>query len=420
MENVYLCIDLKSFYASVECVMRGLDPMEEKLVVADPTRTEKTICLAVSPALKALGVRNRCRVFEIPKNIKYIMAPPRMKLYIDYAAQIYSIYLKYISSDDIFVYSIDEAFLDITDYLFAYKKNARELAVTILEDIRRTTGLRAACGIGSNLYLAKIALDISAKHSPDFIAELDEAKYRATLWEHTPLTDFWRIGRGTAAALAKLGIYNMKQITETEPARLYKSFGVDAELLIDHAWGRESTKITDVKSYKSQSNSLSSSQLLGLPADYDQARLLVAEMLELMSLELVDRGAVTGSITMHLSSAEKDVKSCHGTAKLPILTNSMRILSEYGDRLFTGIVPKDARIKHIIITYNDLRTEQYMEFDMFTDPSELERERKISRTVLELKRRFGKNAVIKGMNLQEGARTIERNAQIGGHRSGEE
>ena len=278
-EKVYLCIDLKSFYASVECVERGLDPMTTNLVVADPSRSEGTICLAVSPSMKALGVKNRCRVFEIPKSIDYIMAPPRLQKYIDYSAEIYGVYLNYISKDDIYVYSIDECFLDVTDYLKLYNKTPREMAVFLMGEITSQVGVRATCGIGTNLYLAKVALDITAKHSPDFIGELNEISYRETLWDHKPITDFWRVGRGTAKRLAKYGIYTMGDITEADEDLMYKVFGIDAELLIDHAWGLEPTTIKDIKAYKPKSNSLSRGQVLMRDYSFEEGRLIVKEMM---------------------------------------------------------------------------------------------------------------------------------------------
>ena len=281
-DRMYICIDLKSFYASVECAERGLDPMTTNLVVADMSRTEKTICLAITPAMKALGVHNRCRIFEIPPNVDYIAATPRMQLYIDYAAEIYGIYLKYISKDDIYVYSIDEAFMDVTQYLKLYQMSARQLGQRIIDDIYNTLHIRATCGIGTNLYLTKIALDISAKHSPDFIGELTEEKYQKTLWNHTPLTDFWRVGPGTARRLATYGIYTMGQLAHTDEDFLYRLFGIDAELLIDHAWGREPVTMADIKAYKPQTNCLSSGQVLPYDYNFQDGSLIVKEMMDLM------------------------------------------------------------------------------------------------------------------------------------------
>ena len=269
-QHIYLCIDLKSFYASVECVARGLDPMTTNLVVADPERSEKTICLAITPAMKALGIKNRCRLFEIPKHVSYRIATPRMQKYIDTAADIYAIYLKYISKEDIHVYSIDEAFMDVTDYLPLYQISARQLGQRIMEDIYRTTGIRATCGVGTNLYLAKVALDIAAKHSDDFIGELDENTYRHTLWNHKPLTDFWRVGPGIAKKLEPFGIRTMKDIAEADEDFLYHLFGVDAELLIDHAWGKEPVTIADIKNYHSRTNCLTSGQVLSCDYPFDK------------------------------------------------------------------------------------------------------------------------------------------------------
>lgn len=280
--SYYLVIDLKSFYASVECVERGLDPMTTNLVVADPERTDKTICLAVSPSMKALGVRNRCRVFEIPPDVDYIMAEPRMQKYIDYAADIYAIYLRYIAPKDIHVYSIDEAFLDITPYLERYHRTPREMALFLMGRISEEIGVRSTAGIGTNLYLAKIALDITAKHSPEFIGELTEESYREELWDHRPLTDFWRIGRGISDKLASRGIFTMRQLAMADEDMLYRLFGIDAELLIDHAWGRESTTIEDIKAYKPKVNSLSQGQVLMRNYDKDETRIIVREMMETM------------------------------------------------------------------------------------------------------------------------------------------
>ena len=279
-ERTYLCIDLKSFYASVECVERGLDPMKVNLAVADPERGTGTVCLAISPSMKALGVKNRCRVYEIPKNIEYIMAPPRMKLYINYSANVYAVYLKYLAKEDIHVYSIDEAFLDVTQYLALYRLTARELAVTIMEDIRMATGITAAAGIGTNLYLAKVALDIMAKHVADNIGCLDEELYRSMLWDHTPLTDFWRVGAGTQKRLRHVGIMTMGDIAHAQEDMLYNMFGVDAELLIDHAWGRESATMEDIKAYQPQSNSLSCGQALLRDYTFEEGRLIVKEMVD--------------------------------------------------------------------------------------------------------------------------------------------
>ena len=421
MDNrMYICIDLKSFYASVECRERGLDPLSTNLVVADPTRTEKTICLAVSPAMKALGVPGRCRVFEIPKSISYIMAPPRMQLYIDYSATVYSIYLKYLSKDDIHVYSIDEAFMDVTDYLVLYQMTARELGIRIMDDIYKTLGITATCGIGTNLYLAKIALDITAKHAKDHIGELDEETYRETLWNHKPLTDFWRVGRGIAKRLETMGIYTMGGIVKTDEEALYRAFGVDAELLIDHAWGREPTTMADIKNYRPKSNSIGSGQVLGCDCDYEGGKLIVKEMADLLCLELVDKGLVTDSITLHAGYNNRFGHApAHGTITMRVTTSSARQIMDYTVQLYERIVNRYIPIHRFFLTFNNVVDEVYQQYDLFTDPAELEKEHKLQKAMLDIKEKFGKNAILKGMNLQEGATTMERNCQIGGHRSGE-
>ena len=419
-QHIYLCIDLKSFYASVECVARGLDPMTTNLVVADPERTEKTICLAITPAMKALGIKNRCRIFEIPKHIKYITAPPRMQKYIDTAADIYAIYLKYIAKEDIHVYSIDEAFMDVTDYLELYRMSARELGQRIMDDIYRVTGVRATCGVGTNLYLAKIALDITAKHSPDFIGELDEDGYRKTLWNHKPLTDFWRIGPGIAKRLEPYGIRTMKDIANSDEDLLYHLFGIDAELLIDHAWGREPVTMADIKSYKSHTNCLSSGQVLGCDYPYDKGLLIVKEMMDLLCLDLVEKDLITKSITLHVSYPNRlNIPSAHGTATLDVETNSDVLLIPAVTALYERIVNPAYGVHRVNITCNNVMPEEYHQYHFFVDGNELERNRKMQQAVISIKNKFGKDAILKGMNLEEGAMTRERNHQIGGHKSGE-
>ena len=339
MSHTYLCIDLKSFYASVECVERGLDPMTTNLVVADPSRTEKTICLAITPAMKALGIKNRCRIFEIPKAVKYIVAPPRMQRYVDVSADIYAIYLKYISKEDIHVYSIDEAFLDVTEYLALYRLSARQLGFQIMQDIYEQTGIRASCGVGSNLYLAKVSLDITAKHAEDFIGELTEESYRQTLWTHKPLTDFWRVGAGTARRLDTFGIRTMKDVAAADENLLYKLFGVDAELLIDHAWGREPVTIADIKNYRPRTNCLTSGQVLGSDYPFDRGLLIVKEMMDLLCLDLVEKNLVTRSVTLHVGYSNRLNKpSAHGTTDLRTDTNSDLILIPAVTSLYERIV----------------------------------------------------------------------------------
>lgn len=412
-------MEIKSFYASVECVERGWDPLTARLVVADPERSEKTICLAVSPALKQMGVPNRCRVFQIPKEIPYKMAPPRMQLYIDYAAEIYGVYLKYIAKEDIQVYSIDEAFLDVTDYLHLYQMTAVELGRKIMQDILDTTKIPAACGVGTNLYLAKVALDILAKHETDRIAYLDEARYREKLWKHKPLTDFWRVGRGTVERLSNMGICTMEEIAHARESLLYKSFGIDAELLIDHAWGREPVTIADIKAYRPKNTSLSSGQVLPRDYSYEEGILVVKEMADLLCLDLVDQGLVTSHISLVIGySNQKCFEPAKGSTTLRSATSSNRRLLSYVEQLYRRIVRPGAYIRRITLTYTGVMTEDYQQFDLFSDPEETEKDVKAQRAVISIKQRYGRNAILKGMNLEESATTIERNGQIGGHKSG--
>lgn len=424
MENKreYMVIDLKSFFASVECVERGLDPFTTNLVVADPERESGTICLAITPAMKALGVKNRCRVFEIPKNIDYIMATPRMQLYIDYSAEIYGIYLKYIEKEDIHVYSIDEAFFDITAYRAYYQMSAKEIGTMLMEDVYRTTGITATCGIGTNLYLAKVALDITAKHAKDHIGMLDEETYCRQLWNHCPLTDFWRIGPGIAKQLASYGIVTMGELARTSQYNeelLYKVFGVDAELLIDHAFGRETTTMADIKKYKSHNNCVSSGQVLMRDYKFEEARLIVKEMTEQLCLDLVDKGLLTDSVTLYVGySHTVGCPAARGTVALRTATSSALTIRPRVAELFDKIVNRFIPVRRINICFNRVVEEAYQQFDLFTAPTDLEREHKVQKAVLEVKNHFGKNAVLKGMNLEEGGTTIERNKQIGGHKSG--
>lgn len=417
--RTYVCIDLKSFYASVECVERSLNPMTTKLVVADRERTEQTICLAVSPAMKALGVRNRCRLFEIPDNLSYITAVPRMQLYIDYSARIYGIYLKYVAKEDIHVYSIDEVFMDVTDYLIMYRMSARELGLCIMEDILKEVGIPATCGIGTNLYLAKIALDITAKNVPDRIGELTEETYCRDLWDYTPLEDFWRIGKGMSQKLASKGIFTMGDIARTPEDLLYHMFGVDAELLIDHAYGREPVTISDIKNYKAQSNSLSSGQVLPCGYSYENGALIVKEMADLLCLDLVDKDLVCESATLHLSYENRLMREpSHGTVSFDVATSSATMILPKVEELYMRIANRAGGIKKVSLTFNRVVPEGYGQYNLFVDPEETEREKKMQKAMLAIKKKYGKNAILKGMNLEEGAKTMERNQQIGGHRSG--
>jgi nucleotidyltransferase/DNA polymerase involved in DNA repair len=417
--RTYVCIDLKSFYASVECVERKLDPMTTNLVVADPERSEKTICLAVSPSMKALGIPGRCRVFQIPANIDYIMAPPRMQLYIEYSAEIYAIYLKYIAKEDIHVYSIDEVFMDVTDYLAMYQMTAKELSKKIMKDVKDTTGITATCGIGTNLYLAKVALDITAKHVLDNIGIIDEESYKRTLWNHKPLSDFWRVGSGISNRLEHMGIFTMKQIAEADEKMLYKQFGIDAELLIDHAFGRETTTMADIKAYKPKTNSISSGQVLERDYNYEEGKLIIKEMADLLCLELVDKGLVTDSITLHVGySNQLEKKAANGTTTMTVTTSSAKQIISYTVKLYERIVDRYTPVRRVTLTFNNVIDEIYKQYDLFTDPTEMEKEYKIQKAMLDIKDKYGKNAILKGMNLQKGATTMQRNRQIGGHKSG--
>ena len=392
--------------------------MTTRLVVADPERSDKTICLAVSPAMKALGVRNRCRVFEIPKHIDYIMATPRMQKYLDYSAEVYSIYLKYISKDDIHVYSVDEAFMDVTEYLSLYGMSAKELGQCIINDIYNTLGLRATCGIGTNLYLTKVALDITAKHAKDFIGELDEKKYRETLWTHTPLTDFWRIGSGIAKRLATYGIFTMQDITNADENLLYKLFGVNAELLIDHAWGKEPVTIADIKSYSSQTHSLTQGQVLMCDYDFDKGLVIAKEMMDIMCLDMVDKGLVAKSFTLQVGYAKSAPYSiAKGTFSVDTETNASMMLIPAVENLYRTIVNPQYLVRRMYLIANNVIPEEYMQYSFFVSPQDLEKDRKIQKAVLEIKNKFGKNAILKGLNFEEGATTRDRNNQIGGHKA---
>ena len=436
----YLCIDLKSFYASVECVERGLDPMTTRLVVADPTRTEKTICLAVSPALKALGVRNRCRVFEIPKSIDYLTATPRMALYIQRSADIYDVYLRYISPDDIHVYSIDEAFIDVTNYLALYGCTARELGERIREDVVRSTGIPATCGLGTNLYLAKIALDITAKHSPGFFGELDEERYRATLWAHQPITDFWRVGEGTARRLEQMCIHTMGQLAMSPTEPIYQAFGVDAEILIDHAWGIEPVTIADIKGYRGKSHSLSAGQVLGCDYDFAGGLLIAKEMADQLALELVSTGQVTRAVSLAVGYRATDEErrrsredgsggrwmrwgelTSSGTRTLTAHTASSEAIRHEVEALFCQVVDPKRPIHRVTLALGDVAPagQEGQQLDLFADAASLEREQRRLKAVNAVRQKFGKNAMLRAMDLLPDATARERNQQIGGHRSGE-
>lgn len=506
--HIYIAIDLKSFYASVECVERKLDPMDTNLVVADVSRTEKTICLAVSPSLKSFDIPGRARLFEVVQKIKeinlgrkakapgrkfqresysvkelqehpecsvsYIIAPPRMAHYMKYSTKIYEIYLKYIAPEDIHVYSIDEVFMDVTSYLKTYSLSAKELAGKMIQDVLKQTGITATAGIGTNLYLCKVAMDIVAKHvEPDAngtrIAELDEMRYRELLWDHKPITDFWRVGHGYAKKLAENGMFTMGDIARCSVGDrqsyynedlLYDLFGINAELLIDHAWGWEPTTIDLIKQYKPETNCLSSGQVLQCPYDYDKAKLIVKEMTDLLVLDLVDKRLVTDQIVLtigydieNLANPEisrkykgevtidrygrKTPKHAHGTINLDRQTSSTRLIMDSVMKLYERIADKNLLVRRINVTANHLISESeayentqnsFVQMDLFTDYAALEeqqqklekdlkRERAMQEAILSVKKKYGKNAILKGMNLEEGATTIERNRQIGGHKA---
>lgn len=492
--KIYVAIDLKSFYASVECKERGLDPITTNLVVADSSRTEKTICLAVSPALKSYGIPGRARLFEVVQKVKevniyrkrkatnrtftgssysdielkknkslelsYIIAPPRMAYYMKYSSKIYNIYLKYFSSDDIYVYSIDEVFIDVTHYLKTYNMRAKELVTKVIQDVYQTTGITATAGIGTNLYLCKIAMDIVAKHAkPDKngvrIAGLNEMTYRKLLWNHRPLTDFWRVGKGYTKKLEEHGMYTMGDVARMSVKNedlLYKLFGVNAELLIDHAWGWESVTIESIKAYRPATNSICSGQVLHCPYNYENTKIIVKEMTELLALDLVEKGLVTNQIVLEvgydvdnlknqtISSlyngeittdkyGRKVPKHAHGTINIDHQTASSKVLTEHIMELYKQIVNKQLLVRRINITVNNvvnenmIKTSDYEQINLFVDYAEVnekrkkeEAEKEIQKAMIGIKSKYGKNAILKGMNLQKEGTTIERNKQIGGHK----
>lgn len=499
-QRTYIAIDLKSFYASVECVERGLDPLTTNLVVADTSRTEKTICLAVTPSLKAYGISGRARLFEVIQRLRevnaerlmkaphhrltgksvydkelqehpdwevdYIAAPPRMAHYMMFSTTIYETYLKYVSKDDIHVYSIDEVFMDVTDYLASYRKTAHELAITIIRDVLRQTGITATAGIGTNMYLAKVAMDIVAKHVPADkdgvrIAELDEMEYRRLLWDHKPLTAFWRVGHGIAAKLETYGIDTMGKLARFSlqyEDHLYKMFGVNAELLIDHAWGWEPCTIAEVKAYRPTTNSLSSGQVLTCPYTWKKARVVIREMAESIALDLVRKRIVTDQIALYIGYDRESLsrpdqidtydgticldhygrlvpKPAKGGVSLGMYTSSARIITDKTMSLFDAITDPSLLIRRLNIITNHVIPEERaqemqkgpVQLDLFTDYEEekrkkeemdnaLAKERKVQEAILQIRSRFGKNALLKGINFDEGATAKERNGQIGGHK----
>lgn len=493
MEKVYCCIDLKSFYASVECVERGLDPLKTNLVVADKSRTEKTICLAVSPALKQYGIGGRARLFEVLSKVKeinkvrrkdngykkftgksvnddilkkdktkeldLIIAPPRMAHYIDYSANIYNIYLKYIAKEDIFVYSIDEVFMDLTNYLKYYKLSPKELITKIIKDVYDTTGITATGGIGTNLFLAKVAMDVVAKHTEANkfgvrIAELNEMSYRKMIWNHLPITDIWRVGKGISKRLEEYGMYTMGDVARcsiNNEDLLYKLFGVNAELLIDHAWGYEPCTIESIKNYKPLAKSISSGQVLQCPYDYNKTKLIVREMVDLLALDLVSKKLVTEQLVLTIGYDIDNItedyngeitidhygraipKSAHGTINLDYKTSSSKIIIEAMIKLYERIINPKLLVRRVNMCATKLASEEdekckvrYRQLDLFSNLEEkdnkldynreaLKEENNLQNVMLKIKEKYGKNAILKGMDLEDGATTMDRNRQIGGH-----
>ncbi len=415
MQTVYLVIDLKTFYASVECVERGLNPFNTNLVVADPSRGKGGICLAISPKMKMLGVKNRCRIYEIPKDIKYITALPRMSLYEKYSANIYEIYLKYVSKEDIHVYSIDEAFLDITKYMKLYNMKSIGIAKMIIKDIYDTFGITATCGIGTNMYLAKIALDIMSKHSTTNIGWLDEEKYKKELWHHKPLSDFWQIGSGIERRLNKKLIFDMYDVAHTNPQILYKEFGINAELLIDHAWGRESCTIADIKSYKPKSNSISNSQVLFRDYNYDEAKLILKEMVELLTQELIEKNLETDCISLYIGYSKDFNAHSGGSRRLHFYTYSYKFLISEFIKLYEEKTLKNVPIRRIGISFGRVQEHNTEQLNLFETLENKTKESKLTKSIIQIKSKLGRNSIIKAMDLQEAATTQIRNKLIGGH-----
>ncbi len=413
-QRTYFCIDMKSFFASVECAERGLNPFETNLVVADESRGNGALCLAITPKMKALGAKNRCRLFEIPKGIDYIVALPRMKKYIEYAADIYEIYLNYMDKDDIHVYSIDEDFIDATDYLKCYKLEPVAFAKKLINEIADKLHIPATAGIGTNLYLAKIALDITAKKAPDHIGVLTEESYRATLWNHRPITDFWQVARGTAARLARYGIFDMRGVATASEELLYKNFGINAELLIDHAWGRESCTMADIKAYKSKAKSVSNSQILFEDYSYEKAKIVMMEMALTGCQRMMREHVITNRVGCGVGYSKDASAPTGGMLKMSETTNVYSIVSRYIDKIFTATTHRELPIRRLSIWF-DVCDEGCEGYDLFTDFEAVQKEKKIEEAVLAVKDKFGKNAMLRATDLQEGATTVIRNKLIGGH-----
>ena len=416
-QRTYFCIDMKCFFASVECAERGLNPFETNLVVADESRGTNALCLAISPAMKAKGVKNRCRMSDIPKSISYLVAKPRMRKYIEYAADIYDIYLDYISPEDIHVYSIDEAFLDVTKYLPLYQKEAKEFAKFLMNQIASRAHIPAAVGIGTNLYLAKVALDITAKKNKDHIGVLTEETYRETLGHHRPITDFWQVSSGTANRLARFGVYDMAGVASLPESTLYRAFGINAELLIDHAYGRECCEISDIKAYTPKSKSISNSQILFEDYTAEKALLVLTEMALAGCEEMMRRKVICSKISIGVAYSKEIIPASHGSIKLPRATSLFSLVKPEMEKLFQRITVRNTPIRRLAISFDDLSSDDCEGYDLFTDFAKVEQERALERTVLSIKDRYGKSAVFRGMDLQEGATALARNKMIGGHNS---
>ncbi len=415
-QRTYFCIDMKSFFASVECAERGLNPFETNLVVADDSRGQGALCLAITPKMKALGAKNRCRMFEIPKGIDYMVAKPRMKKYIEYAADIYEIYLKYIDKNDIHVYSIDEDFIDATDYLNMYGLEPKQFAKKLIDEIAERLHIPATAGIGTNLYLAKIALDITAKKVKDHMGYLTEELYCEQLWDHEPITDFWQVATGTAKRLAKYGIHTMRGVANAPEELMYKTFGINAELLIDHAWGRESCTIADIKAYKSKSKSLSNSQILFEDYSYEKAKIVMMEMALNGCQRMIREHVITNHVGCGVGYSKEMAESTGGTMKMSETTAVYSIVSQYIQKIFESTTLKNVTIRRLWIWF-DVCDEGCEGYDLFTNFGAVQREKRAEQTVLELHDRFGKNALLRATDLQDGATTRKRNTLIGGHNS---
>ena len=411
--GTYICVDLKTFFASVECVERGLDPFKTDLVVADIGRSKGAICLAISPKMKARGIKNRCRIYDIPKGVKYIVAKPRMKKYIEYSAKIYGIYLDFFSKEDIYVYSIDEVFIDVSKYLKMYKKNEVMLAKDIIEEVYKRTGICATAGVGTNMFLAKIALDILSKHNNSHVAYLNEKIYKEKLWNHRPLTDFWHIGKGIENRLYKHHLKTMEDVTKCNPNILYKEFGINAEILIDHAWGREPTTIKDIKKYKVKSKSISNSQILFRDYNYKEARVVLTEMIDNLVLELVSKKLYTDNISVFIGFTKEETGGVHFSFTTD-LTNSYSKILELVLKEYDYRIMEEFKIRRIGISFNNLDIKRYEQLNLFEKEDNID-EIKIENTINNIKNKFGKNSILRCVSLDKNGTARLRNIYIGGH-----